>query len=404
VQKRKIRLFFFSLIFMAELQAEPQLDEKKITLMLQEANHLMAEYRYQEAADILEKVLMINSTTNGAIEAYQQALSGIELQTQKILVSQLESTRYQAQETKDWGVYGKLGLNAGWGDNLNRAPADKNIKITPGEGEGELELSEEFQPQNGFGVEADASIFAVKKLSNADSVNLSLHVQNRTTNKEKFTDYVRINTGISGQHKLEAGAELGTALYFDVLRYDNKAKFYSLDLINRYAWQNNASCHSQVGIDIQWKHQKDNSIFDSIYSGGVAATNCYWWGGTYHLGLNLGNEWALDERRPGGGQQKLLVQLSHDREIGWLRAEDRINAYINIEHRQDQQGYSALLENGAKRTLNRMVVGGQYRFPLVYKENPWWLTLDVEWQKQYSNIQLFEYDALEVWLGVEVLW
>jgi len=51
-----------------------------------------------------------------------------------------------------------------------------------------------------------------------------------------------------------------------------------------------------------------------------------------------------------------------------------------------------------------MVVGGQYRFPLVYKENPWWLTLDVEWQKQYSNIQLFEYDALEVWLGVEVLW
>lgn len=389
---------------MAELQAEPQLDEKRTILMLQEANHLMVEYRYQEAADILEKVLMINSTTEGAIEAYQQALGGIELQTQKKLASQQESTLYQTQETNDWGVDGKFRLNAGWGSNLNRAPADKIIKITPGEGEIELELSEEFLPKSGFGEEVDISILAVKKLSSADSVNLSLAVQNRTTNQENFTDYVRINTGISGQHKLEAGGELGTALYFDVLRYDTKASFYSLGLINTYAWQNNASCHSQVGIDIQWKHQKDNSIFDSIYSGGVAATNCYWWGGAYHLGLSLGNEWALDERRLGGGQQKLLVQMSHDRDISWLRAEDRINAYINIEHGQDQRGYSALLENGAKRTLSRMVVGGQYRFPMVYKENPWWLTLDVEWQKQYSNIQLFEYDALEAWLGVEVLW
>jgi len=390
-------LLLFSLIYITALQASPQEDKQEIEIMLQTANHLMLEQRYQEAADILEKILMIDSTPSGVIKTYQQALKAIEQQT--------ENFGSQVQKTEGWGVHGKLSVSTGWGDNLNRAPTDKNIEITSGEGESALlELCEECQPHSGFGVEVNANILGVKKLNNTDNIKLSLQIQNRTTDKNNFTDYWRINPGISIQHQLKSGAELGVAFFSDVLQYDNKAMFYSLDLISRYAWKNNQTCRSQMGVDIQWNHQKNNQLFDSVYGGGAAATNCYWWGGVYRLGLSVGNEWALDDRRPGGGQQRVLVQLSHDRAANWLREQDRVNIYIHLEHRRDQRGYSTFLENGLKRKLNRLVMGGEYRFPVTYKQTPWWLIMEVEWQKQYSNIQLFEYVALEVWLGFEVLW
>jgi len=404
MQKKKILLFFFSLVVMAKLQAAPSLGTKKTALILQVANHLMTEHRYQEAADILEKVLMINSETEGAIEAYQKALRGIERKLLKITELKIEKPSFQAQAAKDWAISGKLELNTGWGSNLNRAPSDKNINITSEGKVGSLELSEQYQAQSGFGLEASASIFGVKKLSSVDSMNVSLQIENRTTGQEKFTDYTRINTGLSTQHKFQGGTELGVAFFTDILVYDNKTKFYALDLISRYAWKNSSNCHSQVGVDIQWQHQQDNPVFDSIYSGMMAGTNCYWWGGAYHLGFSLGNKWALDKQRVGGGQHRLLLQLSHDREFNWLRAKDRLNTYIHLEHRRDQKGYSILLANGVNRELNRIAIGGQYRFPMSYNEKLWWLKADIEWQKQYSNIQLFEYNALEVWLGVEVVW
>lgn len=381
---------------MAELQAEPKLNEQEITLLLQTARNMMAENRYQEAADILEKILMISSATDDVIDEYQQALKAIE--------QQILDSGSQAHETGDWNVHGKLGVNLGGGNNLNRAPADKNIKITLLDGSALLELSKEQQPQGGYGVETNASIWGATKLTSTDSINLALQIQHRTTDKKNFTDYLRVNAGGSAQHKLKNNDELGIAIFADVLQYDNEARFYSLDLISRYAWQNNQDCHSQVGFDMQWKHQKDQQLFDSIYSGASAMASCYWLGGTYNLGLSAGNEWALDDQRPGGGQWRLRAQLSHDREVNWLRSKDRINSYVNLEYMHDQHGYSPLLENGLKRNINRFVVGGQYRYPMAYKKNQWWAVMKTEWQKQYSNIQLFEFDALEVWLGVEVLW
>ena len=380
----------------SELKAEYKLGKQQVTQMLQSVTALELEGRNQDAADILEKILMIDSAAEGVADSYRRLLNKMAQQQERSITGQ--------SITSDWQSNGKLSVSVGGGDNLNRAPADKNIKISLSTGDTELALNKDQQPQAGYGVETSISAWGVKKITPKNTVNLALQMQHRTTDQKNFTDYLRINSSASIQHKLANEDELAVAIFADVMHYDNESRFYSLDTLTRYTWQNSQQCNSHVGLDLQWKHQKDNKLYDSLYSGIAVGASCYALGGFYSAGISAGNEWGLDKNRPGGGQWRLDAYLNHNKTLDLLRSKDAINGYVNMMLMSDQQSYSALLANGQKRQMGLLLLGTQYRLPIGPVNDQWWMVLKTEWQKQYSNIPLFEFQSFEAWLGVEVQW
>jgi len=380
----------------SELKAEYKLGKQQVTQMLQSAKALEIEGRNQDAVDILEKILMIDSAAEGVADSYRRLLNKLAQQQAQSITDQ--------NITTDWQSNGKLSVSVGGGDNLNRAPADKNIKISLSAGDAELTLNKDQQPQGGYGVETSVSVWGVKKITPKNTVNLAMQMQHRATDQKNFTDYLRINSGASIQHELANEDELAVAVFADVMHYDNEARFYSLDALTRYTWKNNQQCNSHMGLDMQWRHQKDNKLYDSLYSGMAVGASCYALGGGYSAGISAGNEWGLDKNRPGGGQWRLDAYLNHNKTLDLLRSKDAINGYVNMMLMSDQQSYSALLANGEKRQMGLVLLGAQYRLPIGRVSDQWWGVLKTEWQKQVSNIPLFEFQSFEAWLGVEVQW
>lgn len=385
-------LFMVSGVACREVSATERLE---LQAQFQRALHLNQQGRYQEAADLLEHILMQDAELTEVVEAYKKTLA--------ILDRQMGVHFAQGAELSQWRTSKKMGVYMGGGTNLNKAPIEKNISLTiPGE-RVFLELNKQQQPQAGYGEQALLSIQAATRFGSDKKVNLAMQVQQRSTDKRNFTDYLRINAGASMQQFLNNGDEMGVALFGDVLQYDNEARFYALDMLGRYAWHYNKQCQVQLGLDWQWQHQKDTHLYDMLYTGLAGSASCSWGQGVVKLSISAGNEWALNDR-PGGDQWRIRAKLERTQELGWIVSADRVAGYLDLIYQQDQQEYSPLLDNGNERSMQRLTLGGRYRVPLSNTESRWWGILQLEWQKQSSNIQLFEYEAFEGWLGVEVQW
>lgn len=394
--KKRLILLLLSQLWLTDPQAnEKELGKEEIARILQTAQAYIAEGRYLEAADLLERVLMFDENAIGVKKAYRQIL--------KALDQQVNPSVSNAENNRSWRMGGKFSVNAGGGTNLNRAPAEKNIMFTLPNGQAVLELSEEQRPQSGYGVDTTASLRASKELEDERKISLALQIQNRNTDQQNFTDYVRINAGASLEQAMDNGNELGAALFGDVLQYDNEARFYALNFLVRHGWRMDSLCQPVMGLDLQWSHQKDISLFDSLYTGALLEARCLWGEGHYNFALQAGNEWAFDDR-PGGNQGRIRLSMGHARELSWLKGGDAIKNYISLDLQKDQKGYSELLDSNSKRDMQRIMLGSQYLWPFNVEDTRCLGVVKIEWQKQYSNIQLFEFESLEIWAGVEVAW
>lgn len=353
------------------------------------------ELYLQQAADELEKQLMQGDTSSETVERYRWLLSQID---RKITGESLT-----IQPASQWLTRGNFTVMMGGGSNLNKAPASKNIEITLADSEKQiLELAEQQRPQQGVGVETWLQLNSSKQFKASNKLDLSLQIQHRSTTEQNFTDYLRVNSGVGYRYKRQNTDEIDIALFADVLQYDNETRFYGVNLLGRYTWKNEKPCQQTLGADLQWQHQKNNAVFDKLYTGALAQITCQWSKSLYQLALNGGNEWALSTR-PGGHQRSIQLSFDYKRELNWLLLRDQFNTHLNIGYQLDQQGYSPFLENNIHREMKRITVGGQYQLPLTM-DNQWWATLKTEWQMQRSNISLFEFNSLEIWLGVNVLW
>lgn len=114
------------------------------------------------------------------------------------------------------------------------------------------------------------------------------------------------------------------------------------------------------------------------------------------LQLRRGSDRPIDTARPGGAQYQSAVRLGkyHAFAGGWLSGEYEY-AFL-----RDQDGYSSILENNAKREIRRQVMRAEYRW-FFSGLTPY---VGVEWLDQRSNLALFSPRNLIVSIGVRHLW
>ncbi|BCG66103.1 MAG: hypothetical protein methR_PLP0025 (plasmid) [Methyloprofundus sp.] len=386
MQVRKLLIFLSMLLSPVWLHAESIPDTEEITKLLTHTEQLITEQHYQEAADILERVLMLAPDTQGAADAYQQVL--------QLMALQQSGHQLSLDPPPTWNTLAILGAKIGGGNNLNRGPTYQ---------QGILELAKNQQPQSGYGLETYGNFQANTQLGKATRLNIHAQFQQRSTNRHNFTDYIGLNGGFNLQHALRNQDEIGLALYGDFIRYDNGSQFYAIDVQSRYRWRRSNICQPQIGVDLQWQHQLNNNTFDQLYTGLHTSLHCQFSTGLYSLELGTGNAWALHDN-PGGNQTRLNTQLTHNIQNSWVIDNANINSYLRFDYQQGQTGYSPILNNNAIRNLHRLSLGAQYRWPISQRYGYWSGVLSISWQRQYSNIQLFEFNSLESWVGVEVIW
>lgn len=379
------KIMLITMLCILPLQAKPQSNDP----LLQQIEHLTAQQRYQEAADHLEKYLLLHNSDPILINTYLTLLKIIDTPT--------------TSSENNWKIRKKIKLQTSVSNNLNKAPSNKNITLTLPEGNLQAELAKNQRPQKGNSINLTAAINATKKIDSNNALNLSLQIEHRKTNKYNFTDYLRLTSGIGYWHKVNKKTGIDIALFSDILQYDNETRYYDVNLLSRYTWQYSKTCQPRIGINVQWQHQKDNSLFDSLYTGALLQTDCQWLKGYYTLALNLGNEFALSNR-PGANKIQLRLSLEHNQALNFLHKKDRIKNSINIDYQQDSSGYSPFLNNNTQRTVHKITLASQYKIPLYQNQEQWWGIIKVEWQKQYSNLSLFKLEVLEAWLGIEVNW
>lgn len=386
MQVRKLLIFLSILLSPLWLQAESIPDPEEINTLLNDTQQLINKQHYQEAADILERILMLAPETEGVVIAYQQVL--------QLMQQQQTGAQPMLAPAPTWNVQRILGAKIGGGNNLNRGPKYQ---------QGILELAKNQQPQAGYGLETYGNVQANTLIGKATRLNLHAQFQQRSTNRHNFTDYIDLNGGFNLQHALNNQDEMGLALYGNFIRYDNGSQFYAIDVQSRYRWRRNNICQPQIGVDLQWQHQLNNNVFDQLYSGLHTSLHCQFSTGVYSLELGTGNAWALHDN-PGGNQARLNTQLNHNIQNSWIIEHANLNSYLRFDYQRDKTGYSPLLNNNAIRSLYRINIGAQYRWPISQHYGYWSGILSINWQRQYSNIQLFEFNSLESWIGVEVIW
>lgn len=366
---------------------------------LQQAAALNAAQRFTEAADLLESLLMADPDNTDALELYRQALIGMDRRGEQ------QSTATNEQHdagASDWRTGGSMLVRAGYGSNLNQAPTQSTIQLTLPAQSIALELDSEFLRQAGFGFETQLVGNAIKALSSEWNWQIRGELYNRETGYEGFADYQGANV-MSMLTRAAEGTESGAALAIDGLRYGGDTYLYTARLLLRHAGRKIGQCRPQYGLDGLWQRQHDSPFLDSRYAGVMLGGWCDTDWGYYSAALSAGWDWA-DPQRPGGNQQRTRLEIigSWPTDI-WVE-DSYLSARVSYLHGLDMEAYSPWLSRGADRTIDRIGLGLDYEWTLGWIGKDWRGIANVNWQNQDSNIELFQTNAVEGWLGVKVVW
>lgn len=152
-------------------------------------------------------------------------------------------------------------------------------------------------------------------------------------------------------------------------------------------------------VELGYRDFEQNDIFDSSYlaldfSQPLVEKEFQTWQYRYSIGAMLDKP-VRD--RAGGNQYR----LSASQQLQYPLQQHLLTAYQSISYTQDSQGYSELVENGAKRKVTFIHSQLSWQYPWQKQVSVY---LKAQWQWQFSNIALFE-SRKRVWeIGLEVNW
>ncbi len=362
------------------------------------AQALNNQARYAEAADLLERALMLNPNVSEGLGAYQYALQSMGANQRAFANNRLNALR-QAK----WQVSKQISIKGGVSNNLNRAPSNSVIPLTIGAQTVQLTLAPNEREKSGQAVELGVSVAAQAQVSAKEAVSVSAQWQQREASKTGSTNFQWGKVAATWQRDLPKKHQLIVGLSVDVLKYQQQNPHYIMQAALRYKLLQQQYCSQQYGIEAQSQGQQKNKALDGRYLGAVLALNCQMQNSLYGAQLSVGQDWAVGKRL-GGDQRTKKIQLSHLWDMAKYNQGDSISTTLNYYHQQDKAGYSELFNAGSKRTVERINVVVEYATSLAVIGKNWKGFIALEWMQQRSNLVLFETKTKELWLGLRRSW
>ena len=184
------------------------------------------------------------------------------------------------------------------------------------------------------------------------------------------------------------------------------------------AWRTQAlsACQARAGLEFQERNYLDNEVLSGRYIGLSLNWSCETISGTQlTLGFKAGTDHPGNEGRPGGVQhqaslkaaaylpQDLLGLGSPTADLSTSKGTFRNGFLVDLEfsQQQDSSGYSPIIDSGRSRNVSRSAARVEYQY---FFSRSFQAVLGAEWVGQVSSIALFGLTSQGAYTGLRKSW
>lgn len=365
--------------------------------------------RFQEAADRLEFALLQNPDSWVVRLEYAIALegSGDALAAASLLSQLARDAEVPAVERREISTIlvrrgatrGPLNLftfAVAYDDNLQGDISQDGFELTLPDGRLPVELSAEQRPQGG--------VVALGEYRREDDVDLpagswryAASVAFRGTSDLARAGLARL--GLQVERRPEAGDGIYAQAGLHLLARGNESQLRQgqFTLGYEHVWLDaSGACYLRGGLRAQDLSYPSASELDGRLIGPLAQVSCR----NLFAELRGWHDQPVESGRPGGAQNGIGIRLVSQWELG----EGVLAAEYEHVRRRDRKGYSPLLENNARRTLQLDAVRLEYRWPDNVLGHEIYPFVALDGLRQRSNLPLFGLDNRVFAAGVRVAW
>lgn len=377
---------------------------------------------YTEAAEHLERALMLAPQSLPAAFAYSVALAGSgdiasavqllgqltrradlpELQREQLLLAQQRMVQRGVAPVNGWQTRGSAAVRLGYDSNLLGAPNLTSLTLTLPGGDTTLPLEEAGRPKSGAYSRADLRMDATYMASTGRRLDVTAALQ-----QQQSPGLAAAGTSLAELLLETQPASSGPWVNVGLssLRTQTGTRFHSVASGAGWAWQvpHLDRCQMRLGVELQNRNLASNPVLSGTYSGGVSSWTCAPSSvtqglapRTWQIGARWGHDAPRQESRPGAGQH-----------ISGLRASARWERWLaeaELLHTVDAQGYSPLLENGKVRRTTRAVVRAEHYIPLNHWSPGLFATVGAEAYHQRASLALFNVRSASAYVSLRKQW
>lgn len=366
--------------------------------------------RPREAADVLERALLLQPEHMAARFDYAEALAGMgdvaaaRALTDDLLARQdlpgtlrprLLTQRDRWQQT-GWLTRRSLTFRAGYDSNLTSASSSDTLTLTLPTGNVNLMIDPRYRPKAGMTLLGELHGEASRRLAAGRGLYLFADMRQRETVPALGADSTQLDASALLTAPLAQG-ELQTSVNASTLDYGGNALFRSVRGVMAYG-RPVAGCQPRAEAEVEWRHYPAVPLLDGVFTGVAGGWVCSSADTLtrFTAMVRLGVDTA-ESARPGGNQRRADMRLTYTQPLGDGQLE--ADAYLSRQH--DQSGYSPLLDNNAARQITRLSLRAEYLYPLA----PHWLLLTrAELNHQHAAQPLFSVKGQAVTVGIRYHW
>ena len=398
---------------------------------------LNSQGRYLEAADHLERALMLDPALKDAQLSYAIALTGSgdvlsaaalldNLLADPALPAHLRPLIAQQKATlagvaavagsSGWQSRFTLATRVGYDSNLLGSPNLSSLALTLSGQTLVLPLDQSFLARGGRYARADAQLDLHRTAPDGARWNAVADLRSRYSPKVQEAGSTQIDLLLERSHITPSSA----GSYFNVNASELDAQAGTHYLASGVAggwgraWPSAgaAGCQTRLGAEWQSRQYLDNPVLSGRYTGLSAFWSCEQPSGMqWLLGLKAGQDAAQDAARPGGDQRQSSLRVAAFLPLANLVSATapalsglrRGGVLLDLQQSQqtDSRGYSSIIDSGRTRTISRRAARLEYQYPISPAAQ--WV-LGAEWVAQASSLELFRLDSRGGYTGLRVSW
>ena len=309
-------------------------------------------------------------------------------------------TAQRSQPKSSW--QGEIQLSAGYDNNANTGLSRLQIPLSLPTGSTLFDVDKAFLPRaDSFSLLA-ATLGGPVWAFGPGNLSPVLLLRNKLYTHETGFNSLDLQPGLVYQQA--AGPDSDTAAPSNYWQVNLLAQHYRLGgqtlfnglrvaVLRNQPWH---SCQRILGTEIATRAQQSvPSLSGTLYSlnAGLSCPLPGDGGKSFSANLKTGFEQARADR-PGGNNQSAELTLRYEQ---MLSPSQSLQASWQIATTADQSGYSPLLEDNAKRKLQRQTLSLGLRQSL---SADWEARLNLEFFQQRANLPLFEQQGRMLMLGL----
>lgn len=401
------------------------------------------EGRYLEAADHLERALMLDPSLKDAQLSYAIALTGSgDTLSATALIDNLlaDSTlptalrtlieRQQATlgalmavpEPSGWQRRLTLAARVGYDSNLMGSPNLESLALTLSGQTLVLPLDASYLARAGGYARTDAQAELHHSAGDGTRWDAVASLRSRYSPVLPEAGSSQIDLLLERSHNPQAPNAGASAVgsYFNLSGSSLEAKagthYSAVGPSGGATWRSADGCQARLGFEAQERNYLGNQVLSGRYRGVAGFWSCEQPSGVQWLFvLKAGRDAAQDAQRPGGDQRQASLRLTGFLPLNGLPgslATDLAPALANLsrgglllDFEQSQQadasGYSPIIDSGATRSVARRAARLEYQHP-VSASAQW--VLGAEWVAQTSNLPLFGQSSWGTYSGLRLSW